>query len=163
MATGNNSESAGSGVDSSTTSTVVPGPFDRGLHALFGHHARGGHDRTRARFHAANRSGSFDRYLVRVYGLSWLLGVGVSLAVLLTVGVLPRTTFAAVVTVVPGIPASQTGGLAVVVAVASLFGLLTKVATVRASGLYPVPAGVAVGERTVATGYGAVTLQVWYA
>jgi len=27
---------------------------------------------------------------------------------------------------------------------------------------YPVPAGVPVGERTVATGYGRVTIRVWY-
>lgn len=41
--------------------------------------------------------------------------------------------------------------------------LLYRVETPHGSVGYPVPAGVAVGERTVATGYGAVTLRVWYA
>jgi hypothetical protein len=41
--------------------------------------------------------------------------------------------------------------------------LLYRVETPHGSVGYPVPAGVEVGERTVATGYGAVTIRVWYA
>jgi len=41
--------------------------------------------------------------------------------------------------------------------------LLYRVETPHGAVGYPVPAGVAVGERTVATGYGPVTIRVWYA
>jgi len=141
MATGGNTGSVDGSAGSSgdgrpEAGAAVPGPLDRGLHALFGRHARGGHDRDRARFRAANRTGSFERYLVRVYGLSWLLGVGVSLAALLVAAALPRATLGAAGAAAPFLPASPTGGLAVATGVASLFGLLSKAATVWASGLH---------------------------
>jgi len=40
--------------------------------------------------------------------------------------------------------------------------LLYRVETPHGAVGYPVPAGVPVGERTVATGYGRVTVRVWY-
>lgn len=41
--------------------------------------------------------------------------------------------------------------------------LMYRVRTPYGAVGYPVPAGVPVGERTVATGYGRVTIRVWYA
>lgn len=41
--------------------------------------------------------------------------------------------------------------------------LLYRVETPHGAVGYPVPGGVAVGERTVVTGYGPVSVQVWYA
>lgn len=41
--------------------------------------------------------------------------------------------------------------------------LMYRVATPHGAVGYPVPRGVAVGEATVATGYGDVTIRVWYA
>jgi len=132
----NGTESANGSAEPTASGAVAPGSFDRGLHALFGHHARGDHARGRARFHAANRPGSFDRYLVRVYGLSWVLGVGVSLATLLVAATLPRATLAAAGGEAPLLPTSPTGGLTIAAIVASLLGLFSKAATIRASGLY---------------------------
>ena len=40
--------------------------------------------------------------------------------------------------------------------------LLYRVETPHGAVGYPVPAGAPVGERTVATGYGRVTIRVWY-
>ena len=40
--------------------------------------------------------------------------------------------------------------------------LLYRVETPHGAVGYPIPAGVPVGERTVATGYGRVTIRVWY-
>lgn len=41
--------------------------------------------------------------------------------------------------------------------------LLYRVETPHGAVGFPVPAGASVGERTVATGYGRVTIRVWYA
>jgi len=46
---------------------------DKGLYALFSRHAdRSRHDADRQRYRAANLSTSFDVFLARIYGLSWL-------------------------------------------------------------------------------------------
>ncbi|WP_254832589.1 hypothetical protein [Haloglomus salinum] len=60
------------------------GPFavvealDRGVYALFAGRAdRARHDRDRKRYRAADLHVGFDRYLARVYALSWLVGLWV--------------------------------------------------------------------------------------
>ncbi|GGO01492.1 type II secretion system F family protein [Haloarcula pellucida] len=48
------------------------GLLDRGLYALFAHHANDeGHATTRERYRAANPDTGFDLYVARVYGLAW--------------------------------------------------------------------------------------------
>ncbi|MFC6836757.1 type II secretion system F family protein [Halomarina ordinaria] len=70
------------------------GALDRGLYALFSRHADSGrHERDRRRYRGASLGSSFDLYLARVYGLSWvtfvLAGVGtVALALVVPAEVL---------------------------------------------------------------------------
>ncbi|QIO22048.1 type II secretion system F family protein [Haloarcula sp. JP-L23] len=48
------------------------GLLDRGLYALFAHHANDeGHATTRERYRAANPDTGYDLYVARVYGLAW--------------------------------------------------------------------------------------------
>jgi archaellum biogenesis protein FlaJ (TadC family) len=61
------------------------GALDRSLYALFSRHAdRARHESDRRRYREAALSVGFDRYLARVYGLSWLGGLlgGLAVAVL---------------------------------------------------------------------------------
>jgi archaellum biogenesis protein FlaJ (TadC family) len=56
--------------------------LDRGVYALFSRHAdRPRHERDRDRYRGAALSVGFETYLARIYGLSWLLGGTVGLAV----------------------------------------------------------------------------------
>ncbi|MFC7176296.1 type II secretion system F family protein [Halosegnis marinus] len=112
----------------------VPGVVDRGLYALFARHAEDGHARDRRRFRAANRPGSFDRYLVRVYGLSWLVGTLAATLALVAALLVPPATLDAALAGTP-LAATVPVRLGVAAVAGSLVGLLAKAATVRAGGL----------------------------
>jgi archaellum biogenesis protein FlaJ (TadC family) len=120
------------------------GAVDAGLYALFSRHAdRARHDRHRHVFRAAALGSSFDVFLSRAYGLSWLAFVGVSVVGALTVLVLPGTAIDATLRVADGVlplsgyvsaPALPRPFLALPVGVG--VGLLAKRLTVRASIAY---------------------------
>ena len=58
------------------------GTVDRSLYVLFSRHAdRARHEDDRRRYRGAALSVEFDRYLARVYGVSWILGLVAGLAV----------------------------------------------------------------------------------
>ncbi|MFC5970924.1 type II secretion system F family protein [Halomarina salina] len=118
--------------------------LDRSLYALFSRHTdRTRHDRDRRRYRAANVGSSFDVFLARVYGLSWVtfLAVTVGLTALtLTVPTavwraLGGTLHAALPVVnrvgAPDVPRLYTALLAALVG-----GLLAKRGVVTGSGVY---------------------------
>jgi archaellum biogenesis protein FlaJ (TadC family) len=76
------------------------GLVDRGLYALFGHHAdTDKHTATRERYRGAHPDVGFGLYLARIYGLAWLLGgVTSAFAVAVLLGV-PPVVFDRVTTV----------------------------------------------------------------
>jgi archaellum biogenesis protein FlaJ (TadC family) len=112
----------------------TPDALDRALHALFSRHAEGGHTRARERFHAANRPGSFERYLARAYGLSWVVATCTALVATLGLVAVPAAPdrLLAAVGLAAGSPlgAVLAGGVVLVAAAAA------KRLTVAASGLY---------------------------
>ena len=119
------------------------GTLERGLYALFADHAEEQrHARDRNRFRAANHTGSFDRFLVRVYAASWLVGSLASLAAVAVTFALPATVVvpsAALDTLPTALAPLATPPIArfvVGILAGSAVGLFTKWATVRASGLY---------------------------
>ena len=66
------------------------GAVDRSLYVLFSRHAdRSRHEDDRRRYRGAALSVGFDRYLARVYGVSWAVGVAVGLAIAVIIGTLP--------------------------------------------------------------------------
>ena len=76
------------------------GFVDRALYALFSRRADSTkHDRDRHHYRAANLSTSFEAYISRVYGCSWLLAVFTLLAVSTLVLVLPTDAIDAAVRV----------------------------------------------------------------
>lgn len=118
------------------------GALERGLYALFADHAEEQrHARDRKRFRAANHTGSFDWFLVRVYGLSWLVGSLASLGAVVATLALPATAVP-----IPGhsvlppalapLAAPPMVRFVVAILAGSAVGLLAKWVTVRASGLY---------------------------
>ena len=123
--------------------TELPTALDRGLYALFSRHAdRPRHDRDRDRYRGAALRIGFDTYLARVYGASWLIGVGVACLVLSVALALPAATLSAVgrtvAAAVPGLdraPPPAVPGL-YTAAVALGAGGAGKFATVRACGAY---------------------------
>jgi archaellum biogenesis protein FlaJ (TadC family) len=112
--------------------TATLGVLDRALYALFARQAdRSRHDTDRKRYRASHLDVSFDVFLARVYGTSWLafatagvLAAGVTL-------LLPASPPASVTSVSP-LPPTPTAALAVGVPA----GLLAKHGTVRAGGHY---------------------------
>ncbi|MEF8779974.1 MAG: type II secretion system F family protein [Haloferacaceae archaeon] len=115
--------------------------LDRALYALFARHADGTkHATARRRYRATDLKTSFDVFLSRLYGLSWLLA---SSACVLVVGFLlavpERTLWGAdaillrIANVQPFTAVSR-GSLAV--GLATAVGLSMKAATIRAGGLY---------------------------
>jgi archaellum biogenesis protein FlaJ (TadC family) len=103
---------------------------DRALYALFARHADAGRHRTdRRRYRGTDMRTSFDVFLARAYGLSWLVG-----ALAAGVGWVGATVALRAVAL-PGpfavVPASAAAVGAGVVA-----GLAAKRATVRTAGLY---------------------------
>ena len=93
---GASGDRSGGGLDGVTGDGTEGGlaVVDRALYALFSRHADSPrHDHTRHRYRAADLGVSFDLYLARVYGLSWLVAalsfpVGAALVVALPGGVL---------------------------------------------------------------------------
>jgi archaellum biogenesis protein FlaJ (TadC family) len=76
---------------------------DRSLYVLFSRHAdRPRHDDDRRRYRGAALSVGFDRYLARVYGVSWVLGLAVGLLVAGLAAALPAASVRAIVEVVHG-------------------------------------------------------------
>ena len=123
--------------------TELPTALDRGLYALFSRHAdRPRHDRDRDRYRGAALRIGFDTYLARVYGASWLIGVGVACLALSVALALPSTTLSAVgrtvAAAVPGLdrapPPAVPGLYTAVVALGA--GGAGKFVTVRAGGVY---------------------------
>ena len=118
--------------------------LDRGLYALFSRHAdRRRHQRDRQRYRAANLDGPFDRYLARLYGLSWLTALVAACGAAVLVVALPVATVAALgdalVAVVPTagrVPTPDAPRLAVALVAAGVVGAVGKHLTVRAGGLY---------------------------
>ena len=77
-----------------TTETRLVGLLDRGLYALFGHHADDDrHTTTRERYRAAHPDTGFGLYLARVYGLAWLVLLLTTLASGTLAMALPTGTF----------------------------------------------------------------------
>lgn len=118
--------------------------LDRGLYALFSRHAdRPRHDRNRQRYRAANLPTGFDVFLARIYGLSWLTFLVLSLGVVGLALALPADLLAVIAAFLQsGLPVVNRTALPVVprayLAVgAGLFvGLLGKRLTVRFGGVY---------------------------
>jgi archaellum biogenesis protein FlaJ (TadC family) len=114
--------------------------FDRVLYALFARHADDRrHVRDRKRYRGTDLRLSFDVYLSRVYGLSWVVALAVALpSVVVAAAVGDRLPIPGVGDVLPlatvGLPAPST---TVVVAVAGVaVAGLAKAATVRLGGGY---------------------------
>jgi len=125
----------------------VDHPFavvDRALYALFSRRADSArHDRDRHRYRAAAVGTSFEVYLSRVYGLSWLVALGAFVAASALALVAPAGLFAAAVSFVgDGLPvlnrmrAPAVPRVVVGLAVGGLAGVLAKWATVRLGGRY---------------------------
>lgn len=118
--------------------------LDRGLYALFSRHAdRQRHERDRKRYRAANIPGPFDRYLARVYGMSWLVAGCVACWAAVVVVVLPSEAVTALVDAVratvpnvDGISITHAPRSVVASTVALLAGGVAKYATVRGGGFY---------------------------
>jgi len=124
--------------------TTDLGSLDRGLYALFSRHAdRSRHDRDRQRYRAADLALPFDRFLARVYGLSWMAAIGAAAWTATLVLAVPASAVASVVgffhagvpvvdrVVVPSVPRSS-----VAVAAALVVGVIAKHLTVRGGGVY---------------------------
>ncbi|WP_158057970.1 hypothetical protein [Halorussus halophilus] len=118
--------------------------LDRVLYALFSRHAdRTRHDGDRKRYRATDVTASFDVYLSRTYGLSWVVfALTAGWMATLTLTVPEPTLSTAVEFLHRGTPILNTVSLPSVprtylaLAVATVAGLLGKYATVRVSGLY---------------------------
>jgi archaellum biogenesis protein FlaJ (TadC family) len=129
------------------TPVASDGPLavvDRALYALFSRRADSSrHERDRHRYRAANLGTSFDVYLSRVYGLSWVVAVAAFATTALVGAVLPPGVVEAAVTfleqgvpvvgslAVPAVPPVALG-----VGAGVLAALVGKWATVRSGGLY---------------------------
>jgi archaellum biogenesis protein FlaJ (TadC family) len=120
------------------------GAVDRSLYVLFSRHAdRPRHDDDRRRYRGAALSVGFDRYLARVYGVSWAVGFAVALLVAGVVAALPGASIRAIVEVVHGSlplverlsfpPVPQVG---VAVGLGLIAGAVTKRAVVDLGGAY---------------------------
>ncbi|WP_336134506.1 type II secretion system F family protein [Natronomonas amylolytica] len=112
--------------------------LDRGLYALFSRHAdRRKHDADREQYRGAALDVGFDTYLARVYGLSWLVAVGVGWLAAVFVVALPTEAVVAGLEAARAVVPGSTGGVApeiprlyVAVAVAAPAGALAKRTTV---------------------------------
>ncbi|MFB6142910.1 MAG: type II secretion system F family protein [Halorientalis sp.] len=132
-----------------TTTDAVGGrlsltALDRGLYALFSRHAdRARHERDRQRYRAADLPTSFDLYLARVYGLSWLVmlvvGVGVAGLLLALPAALTGAIFEFLATGLPVIDRlalPRVPRLYPALGASLVAGLLAKHLTVRGGGGY---------------------------
>ena len=115
--------------------------LDRALYALFARHADGTkHATARRRYRATDLRVSFDVFLSRLYGLSWLLS---SFACVLGVGLLlavPDRTLAGVDAVLLRIasvqPFTAVSRVSIAVGCAAVLAVTVKAATIRVGGLY---------------------------
>ncbi|MWG36920.1 type II secretion system F family protein [Halomarina oriensis] len=118
--------------------------LDRGLYALFSRHTEESrHERDRRRFRAANVGSSFDVFLVRVYGLSWLAFAVTTAALTAFALVVPGSVWAAVgetlhaaVPVANRLDAPDVPRLYAALGGALVGGLLAKRGVVAAGGLF---------------------------
>jgi archaellum biogenesis protein FlaJ (TadC family) len=112
--------------------TASLGVLDRALYALFARHAdRTRHDPDRKRYRGARLDVSFDVFLARVYGASWVAFGATAVLSVAVAAVLPGDTFAALTDPSPLAPIAT---VALVVGLPA--GLLAKRATVWAGGHY---------------------------
>jgi len=117
---------------------------DRALYALFSRRADSArHDRDRHRYRAADVGTSFEVYLSRVYGLSWLAAVGAFVVASTLALVVPAGLFGAAASfVADGLPVLNRMGAPTVprvvvgFAAGGLAGAVAKWATVRLGGRY---------------------------
>jgi archaellum biogenesis protein FlaJ (TadC family) len=115
---------------------------DRVMYALFARHVDDRrHVRDRKRYRGTDLRLSFDVYLARVYGLSWVVALAVTLPTVVVAVAFGDALPAAVPRVAEvvsvdriGLPVSPVPALAV--AVGLLLGVLAKTATVRLGGGY---------------------------
>jgi archaellum biogenesis protein FlaJ (TadC family) len=129
------------------TGTETDGPVsfvDRALYALFSRRADSTkHERDRHRYRAANLGTSFDTYIARVYGLSWLSSVLTFVVVATVVLALPAVTRDAVAGFVHGaVPVFDRVALpnvppaVVAVGAGAVTASVIRWAVVRAGGVY---------------------------
>jgi Flp pilus assembly protein TadB len=125
------------------TATVDSLP-DRTLYALFARHADGDrHARDRRRYRATDLQTSFTIYLARVYGLSWLVFLGLLTPTFAVAVAVPPATLSAVARFLQaGLPGLAAVGVppvprtAAAAGLALLVGGLGKHVVVRLGGLY---------------------------
>lgn len=117
--------------------------LDRALYALFARHADSRkHAADRKRYRGTDVRVSFDVYLSRVYGLSWLVCVLVMVPTLVVLASLPAETIAAVDAFLDGLVPGDVPALAsvprfwVAVVGAGAISAVAKGVTVRAGGRY---------------------------
>jgi len=111
--------------------TATLGVLDRALYALFARQAdRARHDPDRKRYRGTHLDASFDVYLARVYGASWLAFAGVAAVAVAVGALLPKATA----------PLTNPSPLAPTLTVAATVGVpagfAAKRATVWAGGRY---------------------------
>ncbi len=114
---------------------------DRGLYALFSRHVDSlAHQRDRDVYRGADVGVDFETYLVRVYGLSWLVALGVWTTLFGVGAATPPATRAALVGAALGpLPGVSTGAVPttpVLAALGLLVGLACKRGVVRLGGQY---------------------------
>ncbi|WP_435126953.1 type II secretion system F family protein [Halobaculum sp. D14] len=125
-----------SGGDAASYRLSVP---DRALYALFARHADAGrHAVDRKRSRGAAMRTSFDVFLARTYGLSWLVCLAVATWLFVVLSALPAATLAAAADVVAatGVPVPAMPRLYATGAVAAGVALAAKRATIRLAGTY---------------------------
>jgi len=114
---------------------------DRGLYALFSRHAdRRAHQRDRDVYRGTDVAVDFETYLVRVYGLSWVVTVAVC-CLLVGIGLaLPdatvRSAVAGVTAPVPGVDPEAVPSTAAIGVLGVTVGLVCKRVVVRLGGRY---------------------------
>ena len=116
------------------------GVADRVCYALFARHAGDRrHDADRKRYRGTALDTGFETYLARVYGVSWLVCLGVIAPVLVVASGAAPALLAAADARFAGVSPVPVASLSpdwVAVAIAGVAGVLAKRATVRLGGLY---------------------------
>ncbi|MFC7097702.1 type II secretion system F family protein [Halobaculum marinum] len=133
--------SSGTSADASTaeSSEAANGlsVLDRALYALFSRHADSRrHATDRKRYRGAAMATSFDVYVARTYGLSWVVCLGVLAWTLVVGSALPAASLDRVVApaVALGVPLPSPSRLHVAALAAGVAGTVAKYGTVRLAG-----------------------------